>query len=359
MTVCKGSSPIHREFDPLQDPEPREAYFDIALEAWVLSKYDDVIAAFRSDALRPVSARPTPSAVTADDELRLTIRAETMAALSSTELEKWRDETAQFADRLLSDLASKQEIDLVGDYARPLCEYLAMVITRPVCTDMQILLQMASQISAAAAEPFDLALAAEGEQCERELKKYFTSGPQLLRDSGFVAVSQGLPCLLSRCWLALLQHPTEWTRLRDNPLLMRTAVEELYRYAGLTQTLFRSALADVIINGIQIREGERLMLRIDAANRDSARFVAPDSLDVSIAREKHLTLGLAKHACVAGPLLRMVLVTSTDILVQRFRSASLIGQIDWRGGSGFRFPTAINVLIQSTEKTSERVCDKP
>ena len=348
MTVCKAGSPIYGDFDPLQNPVPTDAYFDIALDAWVLSKYDDVIAAFRSDALFAVGARATSTAGTAHDELREKMRAETLAALSSTELEKWREDTVQFAGRLLSELASKREIDLVGHYAKPLCEHLATRITRPVSTHMQTLLQMASQVSAAAAEPFDLALAAKGEECERELKKYFISGPQSLRESGFVAVSQGLPCLLSRCWLALLQHPGEWTRLHDNPLFMRTALEELFRYAGLTQTLFRRAIADMTINGIQIREGERLILRIDAANRDSARFVAPNSLDFSTAQEKHLTLGFGKHACVAGPLLRMVLAASTDILVQRFRSARLIGQIEWHGGSGFRFPAAINVLIQST-----------
>ena len=62
MTVCKAGSPIYGDFDPLQDPVPTDAYFDIALDAWVLSKYDDVIAAFRSDALFAVGARATSRA---------------------------------------------------------------------------------------------------------------------------------------------------------------------------------------------------------------------------------------------------------------------------------------------------------
>jgi hypothetical protein len=210
---------------------------------------------------------------------------------------------------------------------------------------VQILLQLASQISAAAAEPLDSALAKRSEECEALLKQYFVPGPAPLMESGFVALSQGLPCLLSRCWVGLLQYPSEWARLHHNPHLLRTGVEELLRYAGLTQRLWRRATADVTLNGIQVRSGERLMLKIDAANRDPVQFTEANLINCFLARERHFTLGYGKHFCVAGPLIRLVLSTSTNLLLQRFRSASIVDQVQWRGGSGFRFPAAVNVRV--------------
>jgi cytochrome P450 len=323
----------------------RNAYFDTTLDAWVLSTYDDVMAAFRSDVLRPASAFTTSLPETVDDEPRLRMRAETTAALSPAQLETWRAETTRYASELVSFWKSGSPVDLLTKYARPLCEHLALLITRPLEKDVAHLFDLAAQVSAAAAEPSDRTLAAKGDECDAELAKHFTEGPSPLRQSGFVALSQTLPALLSRFWLALVEHPAEWTRLHDEPALMRKAVEELFRYTGLAEQLFRIATADVTLNGITIRAGQRVMLRIQAANRDAACFTPAHTLDSSVPREPHLSLGIGRHSCVGGPLLRMITAASTGVLVQRFRSATLAGQIEWRGGSGFRFPAALNVIL--------------
>lgn len=259
-SMCNGNLADHGNCYLMPDVQVREAYFDTGLDAWVLSKYADVIAALRSDSLQPVGARTTVETLTADEEGRLKMRAETMAALSSTNLETWRQDLEQVAQTLLSGLELKQQSDLVADFAKPLCEQLALVITHPVAAHMPTLLQMAEQVSAAAAEPFDLTLAARSDECESALRKHFLSGPASLKESGFVAISQTVPRLLSRCWLALVQQPKEWVRLHEDPSLMRTAADELFRYAGLTQTLFRRAQIDLHLESIHIRQGERLSI---------------------------------------------------------------------------------------------------
>jgi cytochrome P450 len=265
-------------------------------------------------------------------------------ALSSPTLYAWGSEAAAYARELLSELQTRSYGDLVGQYAQPLCRQIAFTITKPCSSDQNLLLELAAQVSAAAAEPYDRNLAARGKVASSALQRYFPEGPpDSLRESGFVAISQTLARLMARCWLALLQNPLEWRRLHLDPPLISIAVEELLRYAGLTQLLFRMAAEDVNLNGISIRKGERLVLIITAANRDPEKFDNASSLNTAAQRGGQLTLGLGGHSCVGAPLLRMLLITATQPLIERFPSARVVGDIEWGGGSGFCFPKSLNV----------------
>ncbi|MBV9267017.1 MAG: cytochrome P450, partial [Acidobacteriaceae bacterium] len=338
MRMCKQGAPqaaIDMQCELLSAPSIQNAYFDAGLNMWILTRYADVLAAFRSDALRPVGPRGTLEGKIDDEQDRLKLRAETTAALSPSALKRWQLGISCFASTLLSRLAAGCQADLVTQYARPLCEHAALIVTRPTSADTQKLLQLSAEVSAAAAEPFDVTLSARAKQCSAELLTHFSSGPLSLQESGFVALSQTLPCMLARCWLALLRHPKEWTRLHNQPALMEQAVDELLRYAGLAHILFRMAVADVNLNGIFVRKGERLMLKLTAANRDPERFGNAESLNFADTRKGHLALGFGKHACVGAPLIRMVICTATRRLVERFPSAAITGEIEWRGGAGF------------------------
>jgi cytochrome P450 len=310
------------------------------------------MAAFRSSLLQPVGPRGTLDGKSNDDHLRQKMRSDTTEILSSAAIEKWREETAQIASALLCDATADHETDLVRHYARPLCQYVAILISNPSGSDSELLTRLAAHISAAAAAPFDLTLSSKAKECETELQKHFSSGPVPLRESGFVALSQTLVCLLARCWLALLENPAEWGRLHDEPERVGDAVNELLRYAGLTEILFRMAAADVDVNGVRIRKGERVVLRITAANRDPARFADPDYLNTSAKSNGQLALGFGKHSCVGAPLIRMVVSTATRVLVQRFRTGAIVGKIEWQGGAGFCFPSALNVLLHEGNKSS-------
>jgi hypothetical protein len=326
-------------------PATQKPYFDGELNAWVLTRYEDVAAAFRSAELMPVNVTSTIEGTIADDTPRLKARAETIAALSSAALQKWNDEITGIGHELLHEMEASRHVDLIGQYARPLCEKIAVVVTCPSTSRQDLLLELASEISRAAAEPYDSKLAERAEVAGAELKKYFSSGPRSLRGSGFVALSQTLARLLARCWLALLQNPAEWTLLHDRPELMGNAVDELLRYAGLTEILFRMAAADLDLNSVRIRKGERVMLRISAANKDPDKFRDAKLLHIAAKRGGQLTLGLSKHACVGAPLIRMILATTTQLLIEHFPSAKIAGEIEWSGGSGFCFPAAIPVLL--------------
>jgi hypothetical protein len=230
-------------------------------------------------------------------------------------------------------------------YARPLCLLVAAMVTGISRDAAEDLCEMARRVSASAAEPYDPAVRVSAKSANAQLRGCFHSGPEALRDSGFVALSQTLPCLLGNAWFALTQYPQEWSLLHHQPELTEQAIEELLRYAGLTRTLFRTATADLDLNGVSIRKGERVILRIIAGNRDPERFSQPHRVDVTRRDGGHFSLGAGPHSCVAAGLIRMVAATMTYPLVQRFASAKLALPVEWQGGSGFRSPSSLWVYL--------------
>ena len=275
------------------------------------------------------------------------MRWETMEALSPNQLRAWRERIIPEAVALVNTFPSEEPVDLMDSYARPLCLSLAAMVTGISRDAAEGLCEMARRVSANAAEPYDPAVRVIAKAANAELRACFHSGPEALRDSGFVALSQTLPCLLGNAWFALLQYPQEWSLLHQQPDLTEQAVDELLRYAGLARTLFRTATADLDLDGSSIRKGERVILRIIAANRDPERFSEPHRVDVKRRDGGHFTLGAGPHACVAAGLIRMVAATITHPLVQRFASANLALPIHWQGGSGFRSPSSLWVFLTS------------
>jgi cytochrome P450 len=333
------------QLDSASPPEIEAPYFDEILRAWVLSRHADILAAFRASNLSPASPNAQKASEPIDESGRLKMRAETTEALSPTQLRAWREQLMPEAQACVQTLRMEEPVDLLDAYARPLCLSLAAMVTGISRHDAAGLCPRAERVSAAAAEPYDPALRRGAKAANVELRSCFHSGPEPLRDSGFVALSQTLPCILGNAWFALMQHPQEWSLLHQQPGLMEQAIEELLRYAGLVRILIRTATADIDLNGALIRKGERIILRIIAANRDPERFSNPNQVDVTRRGAGHLTLGYGAHACVGASLIRMGAVTITQPLLQRFAVANEAQPVVWQGGSGFRSPLSLWVRL--------------
>jgi cytochrome P450 len=333
-------------------PEIEAPYFDEALKAWVLSRYADVLEALRSPGLTPAGpksaqrsqADPAESAIPGD---RLKMREDTLEALSPALLKSWRDRLSPKAESLAASLPVDVPVDLIEGFARPLCLICSSIATGIELEDARQLQQKAQQVSAAAADPWDPLLRAEGKSATAGLRGCFHSGAETLRDSGFVALSQTMIGILGNAWFALLQHPQEWDRLHRQPELIEQAIEELLRYAGLVRIICRIATADVSLNGTLIDTGQRVILRIFAANRDPERFPQASQLDVARGAG-HLTLGAGSHSCVGASLVRMAAVTVTLPLLERFAAASLSQSPAWQGGPVFRWPSSLWASLRVT-----------
>jgi len=330
-------------------PELDAPYFDNTLEAWVLSRYEDILAAFRATSLSPTSfnSKNIPDPFNKDENSKM--RMETLEALASEKMRVWKEYLTKKTTTLTEELKWEESVDLLGQYAQPLCLLLAAMVTEISHHDAIRMCNKAAQVSAASAEPYDQTLRSEAKAASAELKGCFHAEPEALRDSGFVALSQTMPHILANAWFALIQHPQQWLFLYRQPELIEQAIEELLRYAGLARILHRTATADVNINGCFIRRGERIFLRIIAANRDPERFSHPNEVDITRREAGHLTLGAGLHSCVGASLVRMAAATLTGPLIKRFARVTLAQPVTWQGGSGFCSPASLWVRMDKAK----------
>ena len=267
------------------------------------------------------------------------------APLSSAFIRIWREQLASQVERRLKTLRCEATVDLIADYAQPLCRWFATVVTGVSLSDAEELYRTAAPVSASAAEPYDPALRSEAKSAKKQMQKYFQSGPEALRDAGFVALAYTMPCLLGNAWFALLQYPEQWTLLHREPGLIEQAIEETLRYAGLTRTLFRFATEDANLNGSLVRKGDRIVLRIIAANHDPSRFSKSHEVDIERSDTGHLALGAGAHSCVGASLIRVAAAGITQPLLQQFASVRLVEEVSWRGGSRFCSPVSLRVSL--------------
>ena len=126
--------------------------------------------------------------------------------------------------------------------------------------------------------------------------------------------------------LALLRNPDQLRRLRRDPSLIPTAVEELLRYDSPAQATFRRALADCEVNGFEVRKRDNVVVLVGAANRDPDAFENPDRLDVGRAKCPHLTLGRGIHHCLGAPLARLEGRIVFETLLERFPEIGLLDE---------------------------------
>lgn len=143
--------------------------------------------------------------------------------------------------------------------------------------------------------------------------------------------------LISNSILALLNHPEQFKLLKENPLLIKTAVEEFLRYESPTQMTARVALEDVEMSGITIKKGEQVYIMLGAANRDPKKFIEPNVLDITRHSNPHLAFGYGSHFCLGSSLARLEAQIAIQILLQRMDHLQLAdADIQWRKLMGFR-----------------------
>lgn len=132
--------------------------------------------------------------------------------------------------------------------------------------------------------------------------------------------------MLGNGMMALLDHPDQLESLRDDPSLMKNAVEELVRYECPFQMVFRLTTTDVEIDGTVIPEGQVVRLILGAANRDPEQFTDPDSIDIRRGHIRHLGFGFGTHYCVGQVLARSELQVSFERLLERLPNVRLAGK---------------------------------
>ncbi len=142
---------------------------------------------------------------------------------------------------------------------------------------------------------------------------------------------------------ALFRFPDQMQRLRDDPGLIKSAIEEVLRFESSNQLGNRRAVADVEIGGVSMPAGTLLTLCIGAANRDPAQFPDPDRLDITRTPNRHLAFAAGIHVCAGLSLARMEGQVAIGKLIRRFPNLRPDGE-PVRGGRA-RFRGFLNLPV--------------
>ncbi len=127
--------------------------------------------------------------------------------------------------------------------------------------------------------------------------------------------------------LAMIEHPDQFKRLKSNPGIVKSAVEEIVRWTSPVIQFARTASEDTEVRGQRIRAGESVCLFYPSANRDEDVFDEPFKFDIGRNPNPHLAFGIGEHFCLGSNLARLELEVIFRELAKRLEYAELAGPV--------------------------------
>jgi cytochrome P450 len=152
--------------------------------------------------------------------------------------------------------------------------------------------------------------------------------------------------LIGNGMYTLLRHPQETAELRENPEIIRSAVEEILRYESPVQFTARVLKEDIEICGQRIPKKWTMLCMLGAANRDPEQFEEPNRLNLRRLNNQHLAFSAGPHFCIGSQLARLEGQVALLNLVQRFPQMKLTGpRPEWASTFGFRGLKSLPVIL--------------
>lgn len=144
--------------------------------------------------------------------------------------------------------------------------------------------------------------------------------------------------LLGNGLWTLLNHPDQLARLRSQPDLLPSAIEEMLRFESPVQrATFRITTDTLEIGGVTLEKGQQVSAVIGAANRDPEQFPDPDTFDIARQPNRHLAFGLGIHFCLGAPLARTEARIGFARLLAQLPDLRLAkAEPDWNANTFFR-----------------------
>lgn len=350
--------------------------------AWLVTRYDDVSTGLRderlvkdsrnalsADELKSQSQMPGAFKTLANNMLNLDgsdhrrLRSLVQQAFTPRLVERMRIRTEQVSNELLDTINSTARIDLIRYYAQPLpAIIIAEFLGVPVADRRKFQRWTKALITASASSAFALLALLPILLLLRYIRKLVRDRRANPRDDLLTALVQAEEAgdkltedellamlflllvagyettvnLIGNGTLALLQHPDQLARLRSDPTLITSAVEELLRYTNPVETTIdRYAREDLLIADTLIPRGSLVFLVVASANRDERQFAQPDRLDITREPNKHLAFGWGAHYCIGAPLARLEGQIAITTLLHRCPNlylATAPNTLRWRPG---------------------------
>ena len=349
--------------------------------AWLVTRYDDVAATLKDQRLAkdrsnaapvgrrrrepwmPGFVRPlTRNMLDLDEPDHTRLRALVHRAFTPRLVEQLRTRIQTRCDRLLDAARRRDTLDLVAAYAFPLpISIIAEMLGVPARHRGRFRRWSDSVVAVSSARDLVLALphlwlfmrylrrlidhrrAHPRDDLLTGLIQAEEAGDRLSDDELLamvflllVAGHETTVNLIASGTLALLRHPDQLNRLKQEPTLVRPAVEELLRYTSPVEIATeRFAREELVIAYQTIARGDQVLAVIGSANRDERQFPDPDMLDITRQPNEHLAFGQGRHYCLGASLARLEGAVAIGTLLRRMPDVRLARPrqpLRWRRG---------------------------
>ncbi|WNG55251.1 cytochrome P450 [Archangium gephyra] len=337
-------------------------------DLWMLFDYESVKRALQdheafSSVVAPPSAMTSQWLVFMDPPRHTKLRALIMRAFTPRAVASLEPRIVALSHELLDRTRSRGEMELAEDFSVPLpLRVIAEMLGVPLADQPRFKrwsdVMMALGYAVAGSEEAALVhrefaevteemrayvrdLAAQRRAAPRDdlltrLVEAEVDGERLTGDEllGFVqlllsAGHETTTNLINNALLCFLEHPAQLARLRAEPGLLPSAIEEVLRYRSPVQAMFRVTRAEVSLHGQVIPAGKMVLAMIGSANRDPRKFQEPDRFDITRDPNPHIAFGHGIHFCIGAPLSRLEARVGLSVLLERMRDFSLASDAPW------------------------------
>ena len=326
--------------------------------SWILVNYRDVDMVLRDhrrfgNVARDFGYLPYISMLDLDPPEHTRIRGLVAHGFTPRSVAALEPRIQQTVDRLLDDLAGRERFDLIRDFAFPLPVIVIAEMLGVLPGDREQFNEWSNVVALTVDPLLNPDQVRQVRQTVEEMFAYFEKvatdrreqprddlvsalanaeedGERLSREDLLInlvlvlaAGNETTRNLIGNGSLALLRNPAEMQRLRDNPGLLDSAIDELLRYDSPVQLDGRIARERVEIGGKRIAAGQRVICLLGAANRDPEVFPNPGVLDIGRTAANHVAFGRGIHYCLGSPLARLEARVAFTALLRRFKSLRL------------------------------------
>ena len=381
------------QLDRLRAAEP--VHRSDALQAWILTRYDDVLRVLRDHDTFSSDARQaggqiaaalqeqransplgdTRSVLASDPPEHTFLRGIVNRAFTPRSVELLRPRMEEIVASLLDDLPDTGEWDLMDGLAQPL-PVIVIAELLGIPPEDRAQFKVWSQHIALTTDIMQSQESIESiRQATSELVEYFggfiedrrrqpredlisalvaaeTEGRRLTGAEVLafailllVAGNETTTNLIGSGMRTLLAHPEAAAALRAQPERIPAAIEEMLRYDSPVQGIVRFATREVEVGDKTLRKGDVIMGMTGAANRDPDQFPNPTAFDLDRGDTRHLAFGMGIHYCVGAPLARVEGAIAFRALLERWPSIEAAGDVEMGGTFLIRGPVRLPLAV--------------
>lgn len=316
------------------------------------------------------------SLLDSDGEVHDRLRKQVFKLFTPVMVGKLRDDIQAYVDRLFDSLADRSEIDFIEDLAAHVPGHIigrVLGVPDEDCPQLRVWSENIVQyfdidrtdarkelaernttefyhyLQSLKAErersPKDdlLSLMIEAERAGQMNEDEFISTAMLILMAGHGSTID----VLGSGMHALLKFPDELQRLRQDPSLMKTAVQEMFRYESPLPFFHRYSTEDMTVCGDDYPRGTKFGVLYGAANRDPAQFPDADRFDAGRSPNWHIAFGRGAHFCLGNHLARLDMDIIFSTLLRRFKSIDLAqDNVSYKRGLSVRGPESLSLTWQ-------------